>query len=112
MLVLTEEQRLSLACLDWLTSPEAARTGRTQLMAVAILRTAARHPGKAQPLIDHYPGVTGAHAIRSMVLSMLHLFELKEFATLTQTTITLTPPDATGERHAAYDRSRMALLAL
>jgi len=52
---LSQEQLDAVATLDWLFDPgEMFRgTGRTTIMAVGIIRAAARYPGTPVPVVDH-----------------------------------------------------------
>lgn len=52
---LSQEQLDAVSTLDWLFDPgEMYRgTGRTTIMAVGIIRAAARYPGTPVPVVDH-----------------------------------------------------------
>ena len=109
---LTAEQRLALAGLEWFVAQSNARKGRTHVMALAIMREALRNPGKSQPLVDHFPGASGERAMRATMISLLDVYGLSPFATLTTSAVRIDAPDSSCDVYASYAQARDALLKL
>lgn len=53
MPVLSTPQSAALAALEWLHAPDYRQTGRTTVLAIAVIRAALRRPGETIPIRDH-----------------------------------------------------------
>ena len=71
-------QTMALPAFRWLLTPKGGfRSGRTHLLAVAILEAAIMNPGCEIPIFDHGPA--GDKAIESTIKVMIEeVFKCKE----------------------------------
>ena len=77
---LTEQQTAALPVLDWLIGGER-RTGRSLVIAVAIIRAACRNPGVSFYLVDHFNSTQQTRCFtRNCINSLLHHSPLPEYA--------------------------------
>lgn len=69
-LTLTPQQQEALGALDWLVSPQR-RSGKTTVLAIAIVRAACKNPGQWISIIDHEPGVRMSEYMVEQVRGLL-----------------------------------------
>ena len=51
---LTDQQEQALQVLDWFADEDSRMTGRSFIQAVALIRAAARNPGRRVLIFDHF----------------------------------------------------------
>jgi hypothetical protein len=77
---LTEQQQAALPALDWLIGGER-RTGRSLVMAVAIIRAACRNPEVPFYLVDHFNSTRDSrNYVGTCIDRLLHHSPLPEYA--------------------------------
>lgn len=67
----TPQQTQALELLDWLLASDQRRSGRTTIIAIGLVRQAARLPRTWVDFVDHSPH--GRPGVRDQVLTMIDL---------------------------------------
>lgn len=71
---LTPLQAGALNTLDWLLSSDDGerRTGRSTLIAIVLIRQAARNPGRTVSYVDHLPHQENRRYVCEIIRDLLH----------------------------------------
>lgn len=68
---LDKSKQTKLEVLNWLLDPDAMRSGRTTLMAIAYINIALKKPGMIIEINDHHPGYEADRMILGVIRDLV-----------------------------------------